>query len=273
MNVLFCPGRSTRTHEQFLSNYPQLAGMKILTVDVGSGDLPYSSGSNQLVFCSNERYHLELHKFLTIPPAHRYIRECWENDFGHGRDWSARGKFLAAFNNNYRPKVMRSWGDIAQYYCVLCMSSFYVSYDKWRLNGDYSPVTPDYNKIKGWSEQNVNKQITYYRRNIYNFPTQELDNNSIIYLHLPNQFAPYGCGYTWTKRKLLRACKDFTELAELGHKIIISSLYERWGHKVNSYVDHFQSKLFRVEYHSELKASKYGFNKTPTVEAYLIANL
>lgn len=247
--------------------------MKILTIDVGSGDLPFKSGSNRLVLCSNERYQLELHKFLTIPPAHGYIKDCWENQFDYGKNWSARGKFLATFNNRSRPRVLKSWGEMAQYYCVLCMSSFCVSYDKWMLMGEYSPVTPRYDEIKKWSEDNVNKQITYYHRNIFNFPTQELDNDSVIYLHLPNQFAQYGCGYTWTKRKLLSACKDLTELVELGHKVIISSLYERWGYKVNNYIDYFPTQVFRVKYYSELKASKYGFNKTPTVEAYLVANL
>lgn len=250
-----------------------MAGMRILVLDAGAADLAYGSESKEIVLCSNERYHLELHEFLTIAPAHRYVKETWEDYFNHGQNWAARGKFLATFNSLYRPKTLRSWNDLSQYYCILCMSGFNVTYDRWRLVGEHFPVTPDYAAIREWHGRNKERQIRYYRRNIYNFPTQEVDSNTVIYIHLPTQFASYGYGYVWTRRKFERMVHDFTELAELGYKIVISSVYERWGRRVTNYSDAFSPDIFTAHRYTELKAQKPGFSPQPLTEEYLVANL
>lgn len=273
MTVLFCPGRTTKTHKQFIKDFPGLKDMQILTLDTGSADLAYESGSTDLIFCSNEKYHLEVHKLLNISPAHKYIRENWEDKFNHGKDWIARGKFLAAFNNEYRPMVFNTWNAVSQYYCILCMSSFYVNYDKWRLLGEYSPVIPEYENIRKRYENNKEKRIRYYKSNIYNFPINQLDDNGLIYLHLPTYYASYGCGYVWTKRKFESITKDLSELAELGHKICVSFTEEKWGRKVTNYRERFSDSIFIPHEYSELKASRYGFNETRTKEVYLVANL
>lgn len=273
MTVLLCPGRTTRNHNLFLEDFPVLQDLQILTLDAGSADLAYECGSTDLIFCSNERYHLELHKFLNIAPAHSYIRENWEDKFNHGRDWDERGRFLAAFNNNSRPMVFNTWNAVAQYYCVLCMSSFYVNYDKWKLQGEYSPVTPEYQNIRNWYENNKGKTIRYHKSNIYNFPINLLNENGLIYIHLPTHYDSYGCGYVWTKRKFDALVKNLSELAEIGHKICISFTEEKWGRKVTNYKEHFSTQTFTAHEYSELKASRYGFNKTRTKEVYLVANL
>jgi hypothetical protein len=273
VTVLLCPGRTTNTHDQFIEEFPAVRNMKILTIDAASANMPYASGSNELVLCSNEKYHLEMHKFLTIPPAHRYIRECWENEFDFGRNTKRRGLFLASFNNFSRKKKLESWNDLAVYYCVLAMSGFNVSYNKWRLIGEHCPVTPAYDEIKVWSQLNKSKTIRYYRRNVYNFPTTEIDDNTLVYIHLPNIYASYGCQYVWTKRKFESVVSDLVDLAGAGSKICISFLHEKWGRKVTMYSDILPADVFTPHYYSELKASRYGFNAAMSVEGYFVANL
>jgi len=269
MTVLLCPGRGTKTHEQFLSDFSSFSEKKILTLDVGSGDLPYASGSDNLIICSTERYHLELHKFLAVPPSSIYIRDMWENTFDNGLNWQARCSWLSSYNNFSRPKHLNTWEDMSRYYCILSMSSFNVSYDKWKMVGEHNPLTPNYEAIKSWSNLQKDKVIKYRKRNIYNFPTSELGDNSVIYFHIPGQFASYGCGYFWTKRKFKHYLKDLTELAQMGYKICISSVYEKWGRKRSELTDQFDSSLFRSYYYKEVKASK----NPPVTEVYLVANL
>ena len=271
--VLYCPGRTTFTHNQFLADFTGLGEMKFLVLDTAAADLAYASGSQNLVLCSNERFHLELHKFLTILPAHRYIRDSWENKFEGGRGWRQRGKYLAAFNNRYRPKVMKSWDDMSQYYCVLAMSGFRTSYQRWKLIGEHTPITPDYAKIREWSQSHKGKDIRYYRRNIYNFPTTEINENTVIYFHLPNIFSQYGCGYVWTRRKLESVSREFSELARSGQQIIVSMSHGRWD-KGNAEIESlFPDDLFRTLRYTELKAQRLGFTTQPVTEVYLVANL
>jgi len=271
VTVLLCPGRSTRTHDQFLSDFSSLSEKKILTLDLGSGDLPYASGSNSLIFCSTERYQLELHKFLIVPPSHIYVKSMWEKTFDNGLNWQARCNWLASYNNFSRPKKIDTWEDIARYYCILSMSSFNIYFDKWKLIGEHNPLTPDYEAIKSWSNQHKNKTIKYRKRDIYDFPTSELNDNSIIYFHIPSQFSYYGFGYSWTKKRFKHFLKDLTELAQMGYKICISSIYEKWGRKMSELTDQFDNNLFLPYYYSyeEVKANRY-----PSVtEVYLVANL
>jgi hypothetical protein len=271
--VLYCPGRTTFTHDQFLADFTGLGEMKFLVLDTASADLAYASGSQNLILCSNERFHLEMHKFLTIAPAHRYVRDSWQNKFEDGRGWKQRGKFLAAFNNLYRPKVMRTWDDMSQYYCVLAMSGFRTSYQKWKMIGEHTPITPNYDAIREWSQSHKGKNIKYYRRNIYNYPTTEVDNNTVIYFHMPNNFAPYGCGYVWTRRKLERVSGELCDLSSSGHKIIVSMSHSRWDKKNADIEGLFPPDLFRTLHYTELKAQRLGFTPQSLTEAYLVANL
>jgi hypothetical protein len=271
--TLYCPGRTTFTHNQFLADFAGLSEMKFLVLDAASADLAYASGSKNLVLCSNERYHLELHKFLTIAPAYRYIRESWENKFECGRGWKQRGKFLAAFNNLYRPKVMRTWDDMSQYYCVLAMSGFRTSYQRGNLVGEHTPITPNYDSIREWSRSRRDKTVRYCKRNIYNYPTSEIDNNTVIYSHIPNNFATYGYGYVWTRRRLENASREFSDLARLGQRVVISMSHSRWDKKNSDIEDLFPDDLFRTLHYTELKAKGLGFTSRPVTEVYLVANL
>jgi len=272
-SVLYCPGRTTVNHEQFLLEYGGLSNYRFLVLDTSTAGLAYASGSSELILCANERYHLEMHKFLTISPAHRYIRDVWENKYDGGMNWRERGRFIAVLNNRTRPKVMRTWDDMARYYCILAMSGFQTNFHKWRLISEHTPVTPNYTAIREWAQTHKHKTVRYYRRNVYNFPTPELDPETVIYIHLPDNFAPYGCGYSWTKRKLNRVAQDLIYFAELGQPIILSITHGRWGKRDTGIEKLFPENLFRSHYYTELKAQKPGFNSKPITEAYLVANL
>jgi hypothetical protein len=272
-SVLFCPGRTTFNHDQFLAKYKGLSEYRFLVLDTSTAGLAYASGSNELVLCANERYQLEMHKFLTIAPAHSYIKNLWENKYENGMDWKNRGRFVASFNNHHYPKVMKTWNDMAQYYCVLAMSGFRTNFRKWKLIAEHTPVTPDYQGIRLWSQAHKNKTIRYYKRNVYNFPTTELNEKTVIYIHLPDNFAPYGCGYAWTKRKLNHVARELIYFAEIGQPVVVSLTHTRWSRRNETVEELFPTNLFRTNHFTELKAQKPGFTPRPLTEAYLVANI
>ncbi len=246
-----------------------MSTMRIISLDIGTSDLPYSSGSKDLILCSSERYWLELHRLLLMAPAHRYIRDCWEQRFDHGRDWVKRCKVLASYNNISRGKILGNWDDVVQYYCIMAMGGFSCFFDRWKLRSEHIPIEPDYEAIRGWHKTHREKEITLLRRNIYNFPTTKLDDNTLIYLHFPDRFAHYGCGYTWTLRKLEHASKELNSLANEGYKICVSYTKTRYGRVVNDYAEYFDPEIFRVITYPVLKAS----GDTGVSESYLVANL
>lgn len=272
-DVLYLPGRTTKKHEEFLNDHGRLEGLKVLVLESGTADLAYASNSTNILLCSGEKYILELHKFLLLGPAHRYVREKWEDYFSNGTDWELRTRIVAALNNPYRTKQLKNWGDIAMYYCLLAMSGFSVRYSRRKMIGEYSPITPDYDKMREWSLGNRHKEISYHRRNIYNFPTNEVDKNTLIYIHMPPSYGQYGYGYLWTQRKFKQALSDLTDFARMGHKVCVSFTHEKWGRRVNQYLEQFPTDVFTHHIYTELKASRYGFDAVTSSEAYVVANV
>jgi len=245
--------------------------MRIMGIDVASVNLMYESGSDDLILCTNERYLLELHRFMLMAPAYKYVKECWENDFDKGQSWYRRCRKLAAYNNRSRGKILRNWADVATYYCIPAMSSFSCHYDKWRLVSEHFPTEPDYESMRSWSKTHKEKNILFYKRNIYDFPISMAEENTLIYLHMPNNFASYGCGYVWSKRKLEFVSRELNQLARDGFKICVSARYMRMGRIVNGYADYFDPELFERRIYTELKAERYI--DLPDQEVYLVANL
>lgn len=258
----------TTEHQRFVKDFPEINLMKIMGIDVASADLLYASRSTSLTLCSTERYMLELHKFLTLRPAHRYLKETWEGVFDNGRDWYKRCRLLAAYNNSSRPKRLQKWNDLSIYYCLLAMSSFRVSYSGGSLIGENDPTTPDYEEIREHYLRTVGKTISYRKRNIFTLPMREIDGNTLLYFHIPSQYGTYGNVYRWTKKEMEFMVREMTSLATEGYKVCVSGLYERRGIKLYDYESLFAPDLFHPVFYesgSLLKATR-------NTEVYYIAN-
>lgn len=265
MSVLFFPGRTTFAHERFLSDFPEIHSMSIIGVDVTSADLMYSSHSKRLIFCSGEKYMLELHRFLSVVPSYRYVREKWENEFSSGQNWQHRCRALASFNSRKRSKILRNWMDMSTYYCILCMSSFNVHYKRWKLVGEHIPCTPDYESIHSHAIKNASRILQYKRCEINTLPTTRIDNNTLIYFHIPHQYGYYGHTYQWNKSRLLHTLNELSTFAQEGYRVCISGLYDRRGLRMYKYEDLIPSELFYPVFYPELKANR-------STEVYYIAN-
>lgn len=261
---LFCPGRNTLLHNYFLRDYPEVNLLPILGVDVGSADLLYASKSSKITLCSQELFHLELHKLLTLPPAHQYIRQKWETVFDHGRDWHARGRIFAHYNKAYRRKKFKNWSDVATFYCILAMSSFRFHYQDNKLHAEHCPQCPDYEALRLWAQRHKSRQIIYSRSDILTFNTLDFDNNTLLYMHLPAQYGNYGYGYTWTRQKWLRVYTELESFALSGQRVCISTPGNRWAPTL--YESDIDTDVFRPLLYHGLKASH------PYSELYYVAN-
>jgi hypothetical protein len=253
-HVIHCPGRNTDTHYQALDLYPSLNNHHILCIDTAQADLPYFSTSQHLTFCSKERYMLELHRFLLVPTAHEMIRECWEVEFDHGRDWEQRCRELASFNSKDRGRILRNWTDTARYYCILAMSGWFYHYNKWMFVGEHTPVTPDYENLRLWAEHNASRVIDFQVRDVYSFRTGVMNENSVVYFNFPYQYGSYGCRYLWTKAKYDSMVNELVELATIGYKVCVSTPYRNRGRYLRHFTPHIlPQELFKMH---ELKASE-----------------
>jgi hypothetical protein len=253
-HVIHCPGRNTDTHNQLLELYPSINDHHILCIDTAQADLPYFSGSSHLTLCSKERYMLELHRFLLVPTAHELIKQVWESEFNHGRDWERRCRELASFNSKERGRILRNWTDTARYYCILAMSGWYYHYNKWMFVGEHTPVTPQYEDLYTWAQYNSQRTIDFQVRDIYSFRTTVMDNNSLIYFNFPYQYGSYGCRYLWTKSKYDSMLKELVELAQIGYKVCVSTPYRNRGRHLRHFTPSIlPPELFQMH---ELKASE-----------------
>lgn len=273
--AVICPGRMTSCHSQFLSEFGNLSGHNILVIDTAAAQLAYESNASHIMLCTNEKYLLELHKFLSLTMSIQTIKETWESSFENGTNISFvtnRLKWLN-YKSDRRNISSWSWKDMSIYYCLLAQGGFSYSFDKWALRiNKNNPTSPPYDDILHFQSLIRGKTILYRpRRSIYNFPTRPLTPNTILYLHMPIRFSQYGCAYVWTKRKFEFAREQLVELAQMGHKVCVSCTYTRWGRDIPSAKDLFPSPLFTPRVYTELKApSSYGLNNL-TREIYYVS--
>ena len=273
--VLICPGRMTKTHGQFLADHPTATKYKYLGVDVGSADFLYESESPELTLCTNEKFILELHKFLSMPRSTRIVREVWEQEFLSGTDIVRSRDILRVHNHRsvLRLKVLRDWKDVAKYYCLLAQAGYSYHYEKRKLVVDLlNPITPPYDRIDEWRKRTEGRRIRYRPKSIYCLPTSLIDTDTAIYIHLPLQFGQYGCGYAWSRRKLAFMVSQLTELAGLGYRIVVSAAHGKYGREMPIARNLLPQPLFTPFIYYELKAkSKYGFNNSSS-EVFYCAN-
>lgn len=277
--ALVCPGRMTHTHEQFLSEHNNLNHLDIMVLDAAAAQLAYDSGAGNVTLCTSEKYLLEVHKLLSMTSSASLIESIWLDG----------AKFNNGNNNQYvedklkwlnyksvrRSTVGWNWTDVATYYCLLAQGGFSYHYDKWTLRIDKkNPVGPDLKEIRQFCSKAQTHVMRYRRRTIFNFPINEVNKEkTLIYIHLPIQYAQYGCGYSWTKRKMNFVCTQLVELATLGYKVCVSTLHTRWGKEIEGASTLLPSPLFQPHIYESLKdPSRYGLNNL-TKEVYYAAGI
>jgi hypothetical protein len=277
--TIVCPGRMTKTHDQFLADNGNLSGLSIMVLDCSSAELAYSSNSRAITLCTNEKYILEVHKMLALPNSKSIIEEVWTdpNRFDQGRNIAYVENRLKWLNYKSAKRGTRSWNwtDVAIYYCLLSQGGFNYHFRGWSLQIDkHNPVRPDFPSIERFSLMAKDKRLLYRRRTIFNFPIQEVDKETtLIYIHIPIQFSQYGCGYVWTRRKLRFVQTQLVELASMGYRVCVSTLHSRWGRQIPMSRNLLPEDLFRPSIYTVLKdSSSYGLNNL-TQEAYYAAGI
>jgi hypothetical protein len=274
-NIIPLPGRYTTTHNQFLADYPILNGHNFLCVESGSSYLPYLSLSPKITICSDERFITPLHNFLKCSTCVSILREVWINEFDEGRNVPYAVSVLQATNirSALRSMPFRSWTDTARYYCLLAQSGFSYQFKRRKLAMEFNnPLPPNFDELAEWYKHLSTKEINIFNAGMKRFPTKGIDNNTIIYFHVPGHPAQYGCGFVWNKRKVEWVKRQVCELAELGYKVCVSTVGHKWGKEVPFTKNLLPAPLFTPHIYSELKApSKYGLNNLNT-EVYYCAN-
>lgn len=271
LQPLVFPARSTKYHQQFLDLYPEVNLHHLLCVDVGAGSLAYDSECSHITLCSNERYALELHKFLLNKNAESVIREIWERDFGRGANKDYAKSVLHRHNllNSKGGEIFSSWSEVAKYYCLLLQSGMSYYYAGKRLIVDLdNPTSLPSEELTAHYLSNKPRAFSFSRKGILQLPLSQVDNNTIIYFQIPIVFGQYGYGYVWSRRKLRFMVKEFTALAEEGYKVVISSQLKRYGVDVVGVRGLFPG-LQSVEV-GKSSTSKYGFDNSNT-EIYFFA--
>jgi hypothetical protein len=273
--ILPLPGRSTRTHSQFLSDIPLANTSKYLCVESGSTNLAYYSNSTKITVCSDERFVYDLHKFIATSTCPSILRDVWEKEFDNGRDVKYAISILQTANirSSLRCQAFKSWTEVARYYCLLAQSSFSYNFKRKKLVVEFNnPIPPPYQEIESWQSLNPNRTIHHSKTGLRNFPIQEADEDTIIYVHIPAQPGQYGYGYVWNKRKVDRVKRQMCELALLGYKVCISTTHHKWGKEVPFTKNLLSENIFTPRIYYELKApSKYGFNNLNS-EVFYCAN-
>jgi hypothetical protein len=258
-----------------MGDYTQARSHNYLCVESGSSYLPYYSASGKLIICSDERFVLDLHKFLSTSTSLSLLKDVWVNEFDQGRNVRYAIALLQTTNirSALRSTAFKSWTEVARYYCLLAQSGFSYHFRRRKLVMEFNnPIPPPFEQIREWQAGLQTKDLIYHNSGLKNFPISLVDDNTIIYLHVPAQPAQYGCGCVWNKRKVDLVKKQVCELAELGYKVCVSTAGHKWGHEIPFTKDLLPARLFTSRTYYELKApSKYGLNNRNS-EVFYCAN-
>lgn len=256
------PGRALLTAQRFVEEVrPDFKELKIWDISLSTGHLMYHCAPGGQGF-TKEKFVIDLHNFLSLKSCTNQLQGMWSDHFKSGQSEEAYMKQRALFNS--RKPRLQTWTDCCRLYCLLVASGYAHKYSNKAYSASYFPYHLDLHGVSKASELMRSKSARLCNGDLMSFSESDLDDSSVVYMHMPGRFDRYGYNYVWSKRKMGQVVKAFNELNELGNKVCLSTLYENRGRVVHDLNLFPGFKTYTVLHYED---RKYGFRRR-TAEIY-----
>lgn len=246
-------GREPRSVSSFLNSRPDVKNYYIYDLCLSTGTLLYSCAGG--IGITKERYIVDMHTSIRVNTFSNAIKDYMESRF---KSRVTKHSYLRLREKyNEKPNKLAGVSDCAELYLLWMCSNFSHKYRSGGgYDGNYLPCTPDLDLVKNASNISREKNLLFRKEDLFSFSESIINDNLVIYFHIPDSYGLYGAGFLWNKNRLYETISIVRELCQFGYKICVSALHAKRGQLCTNY-----QKLFpelRNVYIEQFKVSKLG---------------
>lgn len=234
--TFYYPGREPTTISTFLDLRPDFYSFYIYDINLTTGTLLYSCAGG--IGVTKEPYIVDMHKFLKASTSVSAIREVFKKRFGTRFLKPRYSSLCEKFNDRFGNKL-NSITDCAELYLLWVASGFTHRYKGRGYDSPYFPTSLNLDLVKNASLLSREKNLFFRKEDFLSLSESIINDNVVVYCHLPAEFGKYGAGFKWNEKTLDFYIKTLKEFDELGKKICISAVYEKYGRIYRDYVSIF----------------------------------
>jgi hypothetical protein len=242
------PGREPSTTQTFLDLRPEFRDLYIYDIGLTTGAMLYSCAGG--VGVTKEPYVVDMHRFLRAPTASSAIEEAFKWRFG--KHFLRRRYLILREEFNSRADKLTSMSRCADLYLLWAGSGFTHRYRGKGYDGLYLPTSLDLRCVGNASRLSREKNLLFRKEDFSTLSESIINENVVVYCHLPAEFGTYGAGFRWNDKTLRSYTRILKEFHELGRKVCISATHERRGELFRDYkkmfpeFDHLTVPGFKV---------------------------
>lgn len=256
------PGREPKTINEFLLEREEIKEYYIYDINLTTGSLLYNCKGG--IGVTREPYIVKMHKWIKTSTVKSTLEGSYQtryrNDIGKWKYIKLKERF-----NEYNNKL-ESWEQCAELYLLWAGSNFTHRYRKKGYDGIFFPTKLDIDGLVEASKISREKNLLFRDENIFSFKESIINDNVIIYAHLPREFGKFGAGWIWNQYKLNTYIRVLSELTKFNYKILLSAQFELRGKIELDYRNYFSNFDYVVI--PEFKVSK-SILGTSNSEIYL----
>jgi hypothetical protein len=236
------PGREPKLIKKFLSERLDVLDYYIYDIDLTTGSLLYSCRGG--IGVTKERYVVDIHSALQSPTFSAALREKYNKVFGTN---PTKRKYLVLrdnFNKSLGFSLTRQ--DCVDLYLLWSSSGFLHKYRDKGYDAMYLPQIPKYTEIKSASVISGQKRLLFRKEDVFTMSEGIINDNVVVYMHIPDSYGMYGAGFLWTEKKLRSTIEILKEFDFLGYKVCISATLTKYGRPYRDYSGLFNN-FSRIE--------------------------
>ena len=265
INPLFTfkyPGREPKYLDGFLQERPDILDYYIYDVNLSSGELLYLSKGG--IGATREPYIARMHEWIKTSTVKSTLEHAYKTrfreDIGKWRYMMLKEKF-----NEY-PNKLENWAQCAELYLLWVGSNFTHRYRIGGYDGVFFPTQLKAEQLLNASRTSREKNLLFREEDLFSFKESIINDNVIVYSHLPREFGTFGAGWMWNQSNLERFTRVINEFATSGKKILISAQFELRSRVELDYREYFPN--FNYIIIPEFKESR-SFLGSSNSEVYL----
>lgn len=256
------PGREPKYLDNFLLERPDITDHYIYDVNLTTGRLLYLSKGG--IGSTKELYIARMHEWIKTSTVKSTL-ECayrtkFRNDIGKWKYIKLKERF-----NEY-PNKLATWEQCAELYLLWVGSNFTHRYRLSGYDGVFFPTQLKTDQLITASRTSREKNLIFRQEDLFSFKESIINDNVIVYSHLPREFGTFGAGWVWNRDNLQKFTRVINEFSTSNKKILISAQFELRGRIELDYREYLPT--FNYVIVPEFKESK-SFLGSSNSEIYL----
>jgi hypothetical protein len=230
------PGREPKFLDEFLIQRPDILDFYIYDVNLTTGSLLYQSKGG--IGVTKEPYIAKMHQWIKTSTvsstlSHAYTTR-FRDDIGKWRYVKLKEQF-----NEYEDKLS-TWERCAELYLLWVGSNFTHRYRDKGYDGIFFPTKLKTDQLINASLISREKNLLFREEDFFSFREGVINDNVIVYAHLPREYGRFGAGWMWNEAKFHQFIRVINELSSLKRKVLISASYELRGRVDIDYKQYFK---------------------------------